>query len=125
MRFEEAMKAMREGKEVRRKSWDKDVLYVKINKNAYPRLGLDELVECAADGNRIVTGFDIYSILADDWEIVEEKPHRKIVVECTVGGSPCIAKEIVGENCLFLCLSIDKKEEFHGRKIKVMVETVD
>lgn len=66
MRFEEVLPALREGKKVRRKSW---------NKRNYIVVKKDNLI---VDENDYAIPFCIDDFSADDWEIVEEKKKVKL-----------------------------------------------
>lgn len=68
MKFEEALKAMREGKSVKRKAYNDEYLYIEENLNREPIMFIKKKYEpriCVAIIN-------IISILAEDWEVVDE-----------------------------------------------------
>lgn len=116
MRFEDALKAMRDGKPIRRKSWIKQsYIYIEdIDRSA--KLNASEL-------------------MADDWEIVEEKQAQKAECVCDVceknyrmNSINSISFSGVGAVQINNILHIGVISEFmdwHGRKIKVTVETID
>ena len=65
MRFEEALKAMREGKKVRRTSWDKwEAMWIKDNKFYCYENMCGDVYE--------YEDWYLYNMLEEDWEIVDE-----------------------------------------------------
>ena len=68
MRFEEALKAMREGKSVKRKAYNDEYLYIKENLNKEPIMFIKKKYE----PRNCVATINIIGILAEDWEIVDE-----------------------------------------------------
>lgn len=79
MKFEEALAAMREGKKVRCPSMDQDGEYWEICKISIPILNLpDQLTIHRMDKekdpirNKFTWGISRWSIMSEDWEIVDE-----------------------------------------------------
>ena len=68
MRFEEALKAMREGKTVTRKSYNDEYLYIMENLNKEPIM----FVKKKYEKRNCVATIGIINILAEDWEVVNE-----------------------------------------------------
>ena len=69
MRFEEALKAMRDGKYIRRKLWlksKKGSNYTKIAKGNWSKNTIINAVGTP------IGGFSSADIMAEDWEIVDE-----------------------------------------------------
>lgn len=66
MKFEKVLPALREGKKIRRKSW---------NKRNYIVVEKDNLI---VDENDYAIPFCIDDFSVDDWEIVEEKKKVKL-----------------------------------------------
>ena len=94
MTFEEAMKAMRDGKKVRRKAWpNKHILYLG---NCYGLLEIRISTE-NSDNSSLWTP-SVFELAADDWEIVEEQERSALSFEefpeLTIGGGwkKCIVK---------------------------------
>lgn len=68
MKFEEVLAALKEGRKIRRKKWDKDCYYRMIYKD-------DKNVIVNNCGEVVVDWEDIF---ADDWENVKEKKKIKL-----------------------------------------------
>lgn len=68
MKFEEALKAMRDGKSVTRKAYNNEYLYIIENLNKEPIMFIKKKYE----QRNCVATINIISILAEDWEIVDE-----------------------------------------------------
>lgn len=66
MKFEEAVKLLKEDRKVRRKSW---------NKRNYITVGKDELI---IDENDYAISFVLNDFEADDWEVVKKKKKVKL-----------------------------------------------
>lgn len=129
MKFEEALKAMREGKIVRRKEWDKTV---SITYNPELKTISKHLTERRDYGNE----FEINNrdFTAEDWEIYGEKEWHRTTAECTVKG----AKEddtltfSSKKTCAYAVEKYDLYINIPGfmldltdREIKITIETID
>jgi hypothetical protein len=68
MRFEEALKAMRDGKSVTRKAYNDEYLYIIENLNKEPIMFIKKKYE----PRNCVATINIINILAEDWEIVDD-----------------------------------------------------
>ena len=62
MKFEEALKLLREGKKIRRSCWRKNVYFVKTKNGATTYI----------DGEEFIYRININTILENDWELYEE-----------------------------------------------------
>ena len=139
MRFEKALKAMREGKKVRRAFWDSwEAMWIKDNKfYCYDNMGKDvwEYEEWYLD-----------NMLAEDWEIVDEqynnyKDHNPFEV-IRIKDNPIFEANIkewervqniskihynVGDNCVFEITRGNKKwtiplDKFFDKVIEIAGE---
>lgn len=83
MKFEKALQAMREGKKVRRARWNKQG-YIFYDDES-------EKIKAVSEQNPRKYEFDGTlindDILAEDWEIYEEKEWHRTTAECTVKGA--------------------------------------
>lgn len=71
MKFEEALKEMRDGKKVRRKIWTSAFIF--IGKSFSEDGRFEETIYCGIDdSDRVhrVNAFDTSGILSDDWEVM-------------------------------------------------------
>lgn len=75
MTFEEALKAMREGKKIQRKTWD-NFYIVKIPCK-------DALLFCYDKISTTEFHLNSADIIADDWEIVDEQPKQPHTCNCS------------------------------------------
>lgn len=81
MKCEEALKAMREGKKVRRHFWS-EAVYIEYevgmgSQFVLPELAEDNITFC----NTTKTALTTRDILADDWEIYEEISEPDIIIK--------------------------------------------
>lgn len=113
MKFEDALKAMREGKKVTRKCWDSP-------------LSLSELIALRAPITK-----DLLDV--DDFEIIEEKekPNYKTSAVYTVcdalqsGNFLCLHNNAVATNNGLILEIPSACMDWNAREIKVTVETID
>lgn len=106
MIFEEALKAMREGKKVRRKVWCKG-----------ENIKIQDLKEGRIEYLRTS------NVLAEDWETFEGKISYQSITYHDVDGYEVYFNSIA--NVLNCSLPITGGVDLSGRKIKVTIETVD
>lgn len=73
MIFEEALKAMREGKKVRRKNWS--TAFLMIGKDVDSPNFDERIIFSNLGSNRIhdIKAIDERCIMGDDWEVIEEE----------------------------------------------------